>query len=196
MQEKKEKTIELARKYFHTDGYRKLSLSSLIEEVGMSKPTFYNYFKNKKHLFIQTMLETYNEFIYQLTQNFKKTTSAIEKLDVFIQTYAWFLDEFPIYRDLYKPGNDLIPRWLDSRYSRDIFFEGREIIRSILEDGIEEELINGSLDTEKASILIYSAIIFTLSNNPNYFKRKKDKDFDFNLNDLTQILAEGILIRK
>jgi len=195
MEEKKEKTIELARKYFHIDGYRKLSLSGLIEEVGMSKPTFYNYFKNKKHLFIQTMLETYNEFIYQLTQNFKKTTSAIEKLDVFIQTYSWFLDEFPIYRDLYKPGNDLIPRWLDSRYSRDIFFEGREIIRSILEDGIEEGLINDSLDTEKTSILIYSTIIFTLSNNPNYFKRKKDKDFDFNLNDLTQILTEGILIR-
>lgn len=195
MEEKKEKTIELARKYFHIDGYRKLSLSGLIEEVGMSKPTFYNYFKNKKHLFIQTMLETYNEFVYQLTQNFKKTTSAIEKLDVFIQTYSWFLDEFPIYRDLYKPGNDLMPRWLDSRYSRDIFFEGREIIRSILEDGIEEGLIKDSLDTEKTSILIYSTIIFTLSNNPNYFKRKKDKDFDFNLNDLTQILTEGILIR-
>ena len=195
MEEKKEKTIELARKYFHTDGYRKLSLSNLIEEVGMSKPTFYNYFKNKKHLFIQTMLETYNEFIYQLTQNFKKATSAIEKLDVFIQTYAWFLDEFPIYRDLYKPGNDLMPRWLDSRYSRDIFFEGREIIRSILEDGIEEGLIDSTLDTEKSSILIYSTIIFTLSNNPNYFKREKDKDFDFNLNDLTQILAEGILTR-
>ncbi|MCD6121090.1 MAG: TetR/AcrR family transcriptional regulator [Spirochaetales bacterium] len=195
MEEKKEKTIELARKYFHTDGYRKLSLSNLIEEVGMSKPTFYNYFKNKKHLFIQTMLETYNEFIYQLTQNFKKATSAIEKLDVFIQTYAWFLDEFPIYRDLYKPGNDLMPRWLDSRYSRDIFFEGREIIRSILEDGIEEGLIDSTFNTEKSSILIYSTIIFTLSNNPNYFKREKDKDFDFNLNDLTQILAEGILTR-
>ena len=196
MEEKKEKTIETARIYFHKNGYRKLSLSELIEEVGISKPTFYNYFKNKKHLFIQTMLETYNEFQYQLTQNFKKTTSAIEKLDAFIQTYAWFLDEFPIYRDLYKPGNDLLTRWLDSRYSRDIFFEGREIIRSILEEGIEEELIDSSINTEEISILVYSTIIFTLSNNPNHFKRKKDNNFQFNLNNLTQLLAEGLISRK
>ncbi len=192
MEEKKEQAIIIAREYFHKYGYRKLSLAELIEKVGISKPTFYNYFKNKRELFKTVMLETYNEFQYQLSQNLKNTTSAVEKLDVYIQTYQWFLEEFPIFKDLYKPGNDLLTKWLETRYSKDIFYEGKEFIKSIIEEGKEEGLFEESHDSEETAVLIYSSIIFLLSHDINNFKRPKDKEYKINANQITRLIFEGL----
>ncbi len=195
MEEKKEKAIQIARDYFHRYGYRKLSLAQLIDEVGISKPTFYNYFKNKKELFRTVMLETYNEFQYQLNQNMKSTTSAVDKLDVFIETYHWFLKQFPIFSDLYKPGNDLITRWLDSRYSKDLFYEGKETVASIIEEGQEEGLFNPELNVQEVAPVLFSAIILTLSHDINNYKRKKDHEYTCNPKTLAQVLIEGLLVR-
>ncbi len=192
MEEKKEQAIIIARDYFHKYGYRKLSLADLIEKVGISKPTFYNYFKNKKELFKTVMLETYNEFQYQLNQNLKNTTTAVERLDVYIQTYQWFLKEFPIFKDLYKPGNDLMPRWLDTRYSKDIFYEGKEFIKAIIEEGKEEGLFDEQHDSEETAVIIYSSIIFLLSNDINIFRRPKDKEYRIEAKDITKLIFEGL----
>ncbi len=195
MEEKKERTIEKAREYFHKYWYRKASLSDLIAEIGISKPTFYNYFKNKDELFNAVMLATYNEFLYEYNKTAKKATSAMEKIDIFIRTYNWFLDNYPIYRDLYKPGNDLMPRWLKSRNAKDLFAEGVETIRSILEQGQEEAIFNENLDTEKAALILYYAIILILSNDPNAFRKKNKPEFSVDLDTLLKLLAEGLLFR-
>ena len=122
MEEKKEKTVEKAREYFHTYGYRGASLSALIAEIGISKPTFYNYFKNKEELFFTVMRETYNEFHYQYNQQAKSAPNAMEKLDLFIMTYSWFLDSYPIFRDLFKPGNEEtllnLEAWVDNEWEK------------------------------------------------------------------------------
>lgn len=171
-EDKRERTIETAREYFHKFGYRKASLSDLIGETGISKPTFYNYFKNKEELFFTVMAETYNEFAYQYSQKSKAAVSALEKLEIFVTTYSWFLDAYPIFRDLNVPGNDLLPRWVGSRAARDFFSEGMETVRSIIEQGIDEGLFDGDLDMEKASLAVYHMIVSALSNDPSAYRRK------------------------
>jgi AcrR family transcriptional regulator len=195
VEEKKEKTIEKAREYFHKYWYRKASLSDLIAEIGISKPTFYNYFKNKEALFNSVMLATYNEFQYEYNQRTKRATSAMEKLDLYIRTYQWFLEHFPLYKDLYIPGNDLMPRWLKSRYSKDIHAEGIETIRSILEQGQEERLFSEDLDISKAAVLVYNMITLQLSHDSNLFKKPNKPDFEADLDTLVQILGQGLLYR-
>ena len=152
MEEKKERTIEKAREYFHNFWYRKASLSELIAEIGISKPTFYNYFKNKEQLFASVMLATYNEFQYEFNQRSKNASSAVERLEIFVRTYAWFLDTFPLYRDLHIPGNDLLPRWLKSRSSKDLFAEGIETVKGIILQGQEEGLFSTELNSDAAAL--------------------------------------------
>ena len=195
MEEKKEKTIEKAREYFHKYWYRKASLSDLIAEIGISKPTFYNYFKNKEELFNAVMLATYNEFQYEFNQRAKTATSAMEKLDIYIRTYKWFLDTYPIYRDLYKAGNDLLPRWVKSRYSKDLFAEGVETIRAILEQGQEEVIFNGDLDVDRAAVILYSMINQLLSHDPNTYRKKNREEYIIDLNTVIHLLREGLLYR-
>ena len=195
MEEKKEKTIEKAREYFHTHGYRGASLSALIAEIGISKPTFYNYFKNKEELFYTVMLETYNEFHYQYDQRAKSAPNAMEKLDIFITTFAWFLDSYPIFRDLFKPGNDLLARWAQSRYSKDFFAEGVEIVRSILEQGIEQGIFGSDIDVGECAQLLYYLVHSTLSNDPNLFRRQGQPEIKIDARTLVKVLGRGILAR-
>jgi AcrR family transcriptional regulator len=195
MEEKKERTLLAAREHFHTHGYRKASLSDLISEIGISKPTFYNYFKNKEELFTTVMLETYNEFHYQYNQRARSTPNAMEKLELFITTFAWFLDTYPIFRDLFKPCNDLLPRWTESRYSKDFFAEGVEIIRAILEQGVEEGIFTAGLNAEDYALPLYYLVLTTLSSDPNIFRRPGQPEMRIDAHALVQLVGRGILSR-
>ncbi|MGA2973933.1 MAG: TetR/AcrR family transcriptional regulator [Spirochaetia bacterium] len=195
MEEKKEKAIEKAREYFHTYGYRGASLASLISDIGISKPTFYNYFKNKEELFSSVMRETYSEFPYQYNQRARSAPHAMEKLDLFITTFAWFLDTYPIFRDLFKPGNDLLARWAQSRSSKDFFAEGVQIVRSILEQGIAEGIFSGDIDAAECALLLYYLVLATLSTDPNLFQRPGHPELKIDARALVRILGRGILAR-
>jgi AcrR family transcriptional regulator len=195
MEEKKEKTIEKARQYFHKYWYRKASLSDLIAEIGISKPTFYNYFKNKEELFNTVMLSTYNEFLYEFNRRSKSATNAMEKLDIFIRTYSWFLETYPLFKELYKPGNDLMPRWIKSRSSQDLFSEGIETMRSIVEQGQEEAIFSVALEPEKAALVLYRTITLLLSDDTNLFRKKNKPPYQLDLDSLISILRDGLLFR-
>jgi AcrR family transcriptional regulator len=192
MEEKKERTIEKAREYFHKYWYRKASLSELIAEIGISKPTFYNYFKNKEQLFASVMLATYNEFQYEFTQRSKTASSAVERLEIFVRTYAWFLDRYPLFKDLYIPGNDLLPRWIKSRSSKDLFAEGVETIRGIILQGQEEGLFNSRLDGESAALIVYNTIVTLLSQDFTIYQRKKSPSYRVDIDTLLRILGTGL----
>jgi AcrR family transcriptional regulator len=188
MEEKKERTIEKAREFFHKFWYRQASLSTLIAEIGISKPTFYNYFKNKEQLFNSVMLATYNEFQYEFSQRSKTASSAAEKLDIFVRTYAWFLENFPLYKDLYIPGNDLLPRWVKSRFA-----EGVETVKGIIEQGQEEGIFRNDIDTEAAALVVYNAIVLLLCHDPNQFRRKNKAPYNLDIDTLLRILGEGLI---
>jgi len=196
MEEKKELAVEKAREYFHTYGYRAASLSALIADIGISKPTFYNYFKNKEELFFTVMVETYNEFHYQYNQRAKSAPNAMEKLDHFITTFAWFLDTYPIFRDLYRPGNDLMERWAGSRHSRDFFAEGIEIVRSILEQGIEEGIFVGDRDVADDAFTLYYVVLSSLSTDPDMFRKNGTPPLRMNAKLLVELLGRGLLSRE
>jgi AcrR family transcriptional regulator len=196
MEEKKERTIEKAREYFHKYWYRKASLSDLIAEIGISKPTFYNYFKNKEQLFASVMLATYGEFQYEFSQRSKTASSAVERLEIFIRTYVWFLDTFPLYRDLHVPGNDLLPRWLKTRPAKDLFSEGIETVRGIIEQGQEEGIFHEELDAGQAALIVYNAIVLLLSQDLKPYRRKDRPPYSLDINTLLRILGQGLIARR
>jgi AcrR family transcriptional regulator len=195
MEEKKEKSIEKAREYFHAYGYRGASLSALIADVGISKPTFYNYFKNKEELFTTVMRETYNEFHYQYNQRARTAPNAMEKLELFITTFSWFLDAYPIFRDLFKPCNDLLSRWTESRYSKDFFAEGVETVRSILDQGVEEGIFDPGMDPAAFALPLYYLVLTTLSADPNLFRKPGQPEMRIDARAVARLVGVGLLAR-
>jgi AcrR family transcriptional regulator len=195
IEDKRERTIEKAREYFHLYGYRAASLSGLIADIGISKPTFYNYFKNKEELFTAVMVETYNEFHYQYTQKARTAPNAMEKLDLFVSTFAWFLDEYPLFRDLFRPGTDLLERWTQSRPAKEIFAEGVETVRSIIEQGMEEGIFAPDLDVPATAMLVYYAVLTTLSSDPGLFTPAAASPPVIDARSMVRVLGRGLLAR-
>jgi AcrR family transcriptional regulator len=196
MEEKKEKAIEAAREHFHRFGYGKTSLSKLISEIGISKSTFYNYFKNKEELFCTVMRETYNEFHYHYAQSEKNTTNAIERIYAYVTTYVAFLDSYPLFRDLYKPGNDLLAKWTQSRYCKEFFAEGVESMRSIIEQGIDEGIFAPGLDPDSTSLLLYYLLVTVLSSDPAIYQKHKGALHSVDSAVLLRLLGHGLLSRE
>ncbi len=196
MEEKKEKALRAAREHFHEHGYRKASLSDLISEIGISKPTFYNYFKNKEELFYAAMLDAYTEFNYRYGTRVKAATNAMEKLETYITTFAWFIDAYPIYKDLFKPGNDLLPKWTQSRYCQDFFSEGVDTVRSILEEGVEEGIFSTEHDIEKCSLLVHYMLVSVLSTDPGIYDKPDAPAYSIDVPALIGLVSRGLLVRE
>jgi hypothetical protein len=119
----------------------------------------------------------------------------MEKLELFITTFSWFLDTYPIFRDLFKPANDLLTRWTESRYSKDFFAEGVEIIRSILEQGIEEGIFNPDIPAAEYALPLYYLVLTTLSTDPNMFRRPGQPEMKIDAHALVKLVGGGILSR-
>lgn len=51
VKERKELILQAALKVFEREGYRDANLSTIAEEVGISRPTLYNYFSDKNDIF-------------------------------------------------------------------------------------------------------------------------------------------------
>jgi AcrR family transcriptional regulator len=191
-EDKRERTLETARRYFHAYGYRKASLAGLIAESGISKPTFYNYFRNKEELFLSVMEGTYGEFVYQFGLRRRTAVGAREKLGLFVTTYSWFLDAYPIFRDLAIPGNDLLPRWSGSKTARNLCAEGIDAVEAIIEEGIGEGVFDASLDRGKASVLVYHLIVDVLSRDPLACGRRNGPDNALNAAFLVNFVVRAL----
>jgi hypothetical protein len=138
------------------------------------------------------MLATYNEFQYEFTQRSKHASSAVERLEIFVRTYAWFLEHFPLYRDLYIPGNDLLPRWIKSRSSKDLFAEGVETVKGIILQGQEEGIFDTRLDSEAASLIVYNIVVSLLSQDLRTYQRKNSPPYQIQIDTLLHILGTGL----
>ena len=103
------------------------------------------------------------------------------------------MDNFPLYKDLYIPGNDLLPRWVKSRSSKDLFAEGVETVKGIIEQGQEEGIFHKDVDAEAAALIVYNAIVLLLSHDPNQFQRKNKDPYHLNIDTLLRILGQGLI---
>ncbi|MBA7647031.1 hypothetical protein ES703_54800 [subsurface metagenome] len=84
---------------------------------------------------------------------------------------------------------------MKSRYSKDLFAEGVETIRAILEQGQEEVIFNGDLDVDRAAVILYSMINQLLSHDPNTYRKKNREEYIIDLNTVIHLLREGLLYR-
>jgi TetR/AcrR family transcriptional regulator len=61
LQKRKEETLDAALRMLTERGYANLSMDDLADEVGISKPTLYQYFNSKEELLSQVMLRMYEK---------------------------------------------------------------------------------------------------------------------------------------
>ncbi len=79
--------LEKAMRTFWVKGYENTSLKDLLEAMGILNGSFYNSFKNKKALYIETMARYSQEFEEQFDKLFRSPWPVSKRLYVFL-TYS------------------------------------------------------------------------------------------------------------
>lgn len=74
----KSKIMQAAIRLFPVLGYEKTSMRRIAEEVGITKPALYYYFKNKDELF-KSIVDFGNKFSYEKLNEIKKTEASIDE---------------------------------------------------------------------------------------------------------------------
>jgi AcrR family transcriptional regulator len=83
LQKRKRETIDVAMRILSERGYANLNMDELAEEVGISKPTLYQYFNSKDELVAQVLLNVFMKMEDRLAEAAEK--SPLGQLEHFLR---------------------------------------------------------------------------------------------------------------
>lgn len=154
--EKKEQIYKIAIEEFANYSYEKVSVTRIVEKAGIAKGSFYQYFENKKDLFMYIIDEIGKA-------KMESMTSLIENIDK--------MDFFEFLRQLFRKGIefgkskpelakvlDRIMNEMPKEIKAEIYKEGEikslEMFENLLKTAIEKGQLRSDLDIRLVSYMI------------------------------------------
>lgn len=81
-QERKKEFLDIARQFFFTKGYEQTSVDAIIKEIGLSKGSFYYYFKSKEDLLNELTKDLISDILVEVKKIVNKNNlKAVAKLN-------------------------------------------------------------------------------------------------------------------
>ena len=178
--------LDAADKLFCKNGVEKTTMEQLATEAGYSKPTLYGYFKDKDEVYFALVLEFMEKIVVKVDKaieeknNFNNTFTKIcqdtfrlatryqlyfEGLIGTINVNIKAADTPQIYKDIYRLGEVL-----------------NEKLLNILGQGIDEGIINATLDKSAILLFVWSSvagIIRMINHKKDYLKMLQLNEKDF-----------------
>jgi AcrR family transcriptional regulator len=153
----KTKIISEARRLFSKKGYDATTIDDIANASGNNKALIYYYFKNKLGLYSAVMSGLFDSIYEEVIQASKNSTSSVDELRIFIQTYAEYTAQHPYFpslllRELSDSGAHLPEMMFASM--RKVFL----LLSDILQRGKEKGVFNDSI-----AMVIHFMIVGTLN---------------------------------
>src|SRR4051812_25266653 len=83
LQKRKQETLDVAIRLLMERGYSNLNMDELAEEVGISKPTLYQYFNSKEELIAQAMFRMFEKLEQRISDGSEEP--PLEQLEQFLR---------------------------------------------------------------------------------------------------------------
>lgn len=129
-----ETIINAATIVFAETGFAGARMDQIAERAGVNKATIYYNIGNKETLYSQVLLSTFGNTIIQVEKTLEETSSAEQKLRIFIRNIARTIDENPPLPNIlmweHASGGQNFPDEVGAEIARMI-----RILISILEEG-------------------------------------------------------------
>lgn len=126
-----EKIFNAAIELFGEHGYRGVEMKMIAEKVGIAVGTLYNYYPNKKQLFINVFKKSWHNTVFKLDDVINKDISSKEKLKKILET---LYDEISLRKGL---GLALFKEKVFNEDNIDIFLNTKDIILDKIEGLIQ-----------------------------------------------------------
>ena len=197
--ERKDEFIDTAQQLFFTQGYDQTSVDAIIRKIGLSKGTFYYYFKSKEDLLDQLTCKMGEKILEEVKKIAdREDLDAVAKLNkAYAVTGNIKLENIELLKVLIEVlYND---RNLFFRYK--IFLKFTELITpeftKIIRQGVNEKLFNTPYPEEAARLIFEIAntfsgqiptLIIDLDENPENLK-KVEREFKVYENAIERIIG-------
>jgi AcrR family transcriptional regulator len=98
----RELIMEAATRLFLEKGYRSTTISEIMESVGITKPSFYYYFENKKDLYFSCIDNIFQITFAKALEDIRKEQDLMTRLEKRWETTLAFLPEMITFLQLIK----------------------------------------------------------------------------------------------
>ena len=160
---RKNELLNVAQELFFTKGYRRTSVDAIIKKVGVSKGTFYYYFKSKEDLMDKLVKRMTNQILSEVKKITERTDlNALAKLNkAYITTRNVKLENIELIKlylkVLYKDENIMLRHKI---YMSNIDLLVPEFAK-IIQQGVEEKVFNTPFPRKAARIIFELAQILS-----------------------------------
>ncbi len=156
MKDARNTILESARELFAQKGYAASSIREISQAAGVTKPVIYYHFKDKEHLYLELMLDMFNQSRKNLLRLSKYRGSLRERLIEYVSSVFRDCRKDPnnirlLFRILFSPEEEYPEFKIVKEYQRE-----RDTIASI----INENMPKGSrLDAETMATALMGMIL-------------------------------------
>jgi len=161
--ERRTEFLNTAQEFFFTRGYEQTAVETIIKKMGLSKGTFYYYFKSKEDL-LDALVERLSKKILEEVRKIvnKEDLDAVTKLNrAYAVTRSVKLENLELLKVLLKVLYD--DKNISFRFK--IYRSSIEILapefRKIIRQGIKEKVFNTPYPEEAARLIFEIAYIFS-----------------------------------
>jgi AcrR family transcriptional regulator len=161
--ERKNELLNVAQELFFAKGYVQTSVDAIIKKVGVSKGTFYYYFKSKEDLMNKLVNRMTNQILIEVKKITERTDlDALTKLNrAYITTRNVKLENIDLIKlylkVLYKDENIMLRHKI---YMSNVDLLVPEFAK-IIQQGVEEKAFNTPYPDEAARLIFEIAYTFS-----------------------------------
>jgi AcrR family transcriptional regulator len=154
--ERKTEILDTAQKLFYEKGYEQTSINTIIETIGVSKGTFYYYFKSKEELLdslVERSVIEVSELIKKITDDHK--LNALEKLNqIFLVSRRWKVSNWDMIlmmiEVIYRDENIIIRHKMNEKNIELVTPE----LAKVVKQGVSEGIFNTPFPEEVAELIL------------------------------------------
>lgn len=142
--------MAVADRLFMTYGFKRVTMDEIARELGISKKTIYQYFKDKDEIVFEvtrTHIEEEERIIIETSQQANNAVEELLLISQRIRQQAAQMSPYILFdlKKYYKSSWELF-----LKFKKEVF---HDCIKSFLEDGIEQGYFRPEIDTELLTIL-------------------------------------------
>jgi len=192
--ERKNELLNVAQELFFTKGYVQTSVDAIIKKVGVSKGTFYYYFKSKDDLMNKLVNRMTNQILIEVEKITERTDlDALTKLNrAYITTRNVKLENIDLIKlylkVLYKDENIILRHKI---YMSNVDLLVPEFAK-IIQQGVEEKVFNTPFPRKAARLIFELAQILSDSTAKLFLEMDENPEIIEKLKKEIGIYEDGI----
>jgi AcrR family transcriptional regulator len=154
-EEKLNEVLNASLKCFGRYGYKKTTMEDIASEIGLTKGALYTYASSKEDLYHQAVASALSRWQNRVREAVEKDNSPLDMFETMSFKAFQYLTEDQALRQVLIDNPDIFPMFGEQDPFAEINEKSRDILRSIIEQGIAENIFR-PLNIDAVTWLLFS----------------------------------------